>query len=86
MKDQFLKVQINGKGKVLLQVLDEESRWGFYLTDGTSVWDGGFGFGSRVQIVPTRRKCPRLDGVADAIARGEAFPEFSQCKLAYLFD
>jgi hypothetical protein len=81
----MMKVQINGRGRVLLQVLDQESRWGFYLTDGESIWDGGFGFGSRVQIVPTRRKCPRLDGVARAIASGQAFPEFSRSELVYLY-
>ncbi len=85
MKDQFLKVQINGKGKVLLQVLDEESRWGFYLTDGTSVWDGGLGFGARVEIIPTKRRCPKLDSVAEDIAKGYAFPVFSRSELAYLY-
>lgn len=41
---EFQNVQINGKGKVLLQVsaYDQncfDSRWGFFLTDGESAWD-----------------------------------------------
>jgi hypothetical protein len=37
---------ITETGKVLVQVPDTDSRWGFYLADDDQTWDGGFGVAS----------------------------------------
>jgi hypothetical protein len=30
--------------EVLVQIIDPESRWGFYLADADQTWDGGLGW------------------------------------------
>jgi hypothetical protein len=82
-QDRFLKVQLDGRGQVYLQVLDKASRWGFYLTDGKSVWEGSFGMRPHHTIQVTRRRCPRLDWVANMIANGIATPSFGTYELLY---
>jgi hypothetical protein len=42
---------ITETGKVLVQVPDESSRWGFYLADDDQTWDGGFGVASEWDLV-----------------------------------
>ena len=39
-------------GKVLVQVPDPDSRWGFYLADEDSSWDGGHGIATEWEAVP----------------------------------
>lgn len=34
---------LTDEGEVLIQVPDENTQWGFYLTDGDQSWDGGVG-------------------------------------------
>jgi hypothetical protein len=82
--DRFLKVQLEGRGKIYLQVIDESARWGFYVTDGNNVWDGGLNMHPHSYLQVTRRPCPRLDWVRDMISSGVAEPCFNQYALLYL--
>lgn len=77
-ENKFVNVQINGKGKVLLRVTDDDSRWGFYLTDGESVWDGGFGIADNKKTVPTKRTSKAVEDAKHAIINGYGYPCFSR--------
>ena len=81
--DKFLKVQLDGRGKIYLQVIDESARWGFYLTDGDSAWDGGFGMPPHSEVKVTRRRCPKLDWVQSMIECGIAEPYLEKYALLY---
>ena len=53
MQVDFIKTERN---KYAIQVVDDpnvDSKWGFYLTDGSSAWDGGLscGLGSQWIII-----------------------------------
>jgi len=77
----FQNVQINGKGKVLLKVTDlndQDSRWGWYLTDGESVWDGGFGIADNKKIIPTKKDSKKLREAKKAIKDGSAIINFNR--------
>jgi hypothetical protein len=82
--DKFLKVQLDGRGSVYLQVLDDRSPYGFYVTDGDSVWAGGLNMRPHSYLKVTRRSCPRLDWVQDMIESGIAEPYFEKYALLYL--
>lgn len=73
---EFLNVQINGKGKILLQVssLPEcyKGRWDFFLTDGESAWDGGFGIADNQKIVPTKRTSKAVEAAKESLKAGRA--------------
>ena len=74
---EFLNVQINGKGKILLQVSgfkeeDFDSRWGFFLTDGESAWDGGFGIADNQEIVATKRSSKTIEWAKEVLLSGQA--------------
>jgi hypothetical protein len=81
--DKFLKVQLDGRGSVYLQVLDDRSPYGFYVTDGDSVWAGGLNMPSHSYLQVTRRHVPRLDWIQNMIQSGIAEPCFSRYALLY---
>jgi len=82
--DKFLKVQLDGRGKIYLQVIDESARFGFYVTDGDNVWDGGLNMKPHSYLQVTRRHCPRLDWLQDMIQSKIAQPCFERYALLYL--
>jgi len=82
--DKFLKVQLDGRGSVYLQVLDDRSRYGFYVTDGDNVWDGGLNMRPHSYLQVTRRHVPRLDWIQSLIESGIAEPCFSRYAMLYL--
>jgi len=41
-----------GAYEYMLQVDDQDSKWGFYLTDGDQSWDGGFGIAESWEVIP----------------------------------
>jgi hypothetical protein len=80
---EFLQVEIDGK--LYLQVRSNRSRWGFYITDGYNLYDGGFGLVKYSgQNKPAKKKSPRLEKLARAIKRGEYVPIFSRNALMTL--
>jgi hypothetical protein len=52
-KAEYVKVG----DEYFVQVLDQDSRWGFYLCDEDASWDGGFGIADNQQfeIVPENK-------------------------------
>jgi hypothetical protein len=38
-------------GKILLQIPDPQSRWGFYLADEEQSWDGGLGIATSWEVI-----------------------------------
>ena len=81
--DRFLKVQLDGRGEIYLQVIDDSAEWGFYITNGDSVWDGGFNMKPHSYLKVTRRHVPRLDWIQNMIQSGIAEPCFSRYALLY---
>jgi hypothetical protein len=75
-------VKSQSTGKYYLQVEDNSSRWGFYLTDGDSAWDGGFGLGNAV-YVPSKRKVKKLEAVRHAIANNYGRPDLQKYSFVY---
>ena len=65
-------VRSSETGKYYLSVPDADCRWGFYLTDGDSAWDGGFGLGN-AEYVPTSRVVKRLEYAKQAIEGGYGY-------------
>lgn len=81
---KFLNVQINGKGKVLLQVSDcsrFDGRWDFFLTDGESVWDGGFGIADNQSTIPTKRTSKAIEWAKKSLVLNDVYPVFSRYSL-----
>lgn len=68
---------ITSDNTVLLQVRDDDSRWGFYLCDDDQSWDGGFGIASQWSIVSdddpriTPEDHERLDHILEDLRSGE---------------
>jgi len=83
---KFENVRINGIGKVLLKVSEFEeryfdSKWGFFLTDGVSVWDGGIGIADNATIVPTKKSSVDVQWAKMAIQSNWVTPNFSTYSL-----
>lgn len=66
-------VQVKGEGKIFLKVETPDIGWGYYLTDGISAWDGGYGH----QLVPTDRTTDALEEAKRAVIGGYGHPVFS---------
>ena len=44
---------ITNTGRILVQVPDPDSRWGFHLADDDQTWDGGLGSGAQSwEVIP----------------------------------
>lgn len=88
---RFATVQSSVDRKHYLRVEIEtgeetSSQWGWWITDGESVWDGGFGLPLKMgenTFVETARKVEKLELAKEAIAEGFAWPVFSRYKLQY---
>ena len=42
---------ITDTGEILVQVPDDSSKWGFFLSDEDESWDGGFGAASSWELI-----------------------------------
>jgi hypothetical protein len=85
---EFKNVQIEGKGKVLLQVVEDSdscSRWGFYLTDGINCWDGGFGIASNKTIVATKRTSKIIETTKFGLEEGHLLPDLDKYKMCSIY-
>ena len=50
----------SGKGQILLQIPDAQSRFGFYLCDDDQSWDGGIGIANSWEKI-SEKKVPTED-------------------------
>ena len=83
----FVNVQVDGKGKVLLQVsncTNVETRWGFFLTDGESAWDGGFGIADNRSVRTTKRTSRAVEKAKKALEGGYADVDLLRYSFGYL--
>jgi hypothetical protein len=85
---EFLTVKNSRNNKFYLQVCGDrkaDGRWDFYLTDGESAWDGGFGIADNATLTPTKRIVKRLEAAKDALQGGYASVNLRRYSFEYLY-
>ena len=83
-----IEVIRTSNNEYMLFVEHINSQWGFYVTDGNTVWDGGIGKGiynwRKVEMPKRLTKVKaRLKQTEEALLSGYGYPNFETRRIIY---